>query len=174
MSVPPDDDAQPVFSPPGRQLENVEDEVGSTIVRAWGRVFVAPMAVVNRNPHFGRIAVVQTVGAAVILVTPKVLWVVDVRVVVEPLPVCGVVGIGPRAAVSLLCVGVAGRVQSQEKRGRSHRERDPADHRIPPESLTFCAGSPAWVGVPVSVVASTHVRIRIEGKSDTTVTTGRR
>jgi hypothetical protein len=45
------------------------------------------MAVVDRDPHLRRIAVVQAVGTAIVFIAPKVLGIVDERVVVEPVPI---------------------------------------------------------------------------------------
>jgi hypothetical protein len=58
-------------------------------------VIVVPATVIDRNPHFGWVTVVETVGAAVILVSPVILRVVNVRVVVEPFPVLGCVSGAP-------------------------------------------------------------------------------
>jgi len=44
-----------------RRLEHVEDKVIPFVVGTLGRVEVVPIGIVNRNPHFGRIAVVQAV-----------------------------------------------------------------------------------------------------------------
>ena len=94
-------------SPPA--LKHVESEVSSFVKLARARVLVVPMAVVDRDPHLGRIAVVQAVGTAVVLVPPEVLRVIDVRIVIETFPVLRrsrsfpttgrkPVGLGPRLA----------------------------------------------------------------------------
>ncbi len=74
----------------------------SAVVKATIGVVVVPTLVVDRNPHFGRVAVVQAVGTPVVFVTPEILRVVHVRIVVEALPILGRVGLAPRAAVGLL------------------------------------------------------------------------
>src|SRR3954454_17906678 len=110
MSVPPDDDALLAaagsrgkfdLSATGRRLEDVEDEVGTSVIRAWRRVIAEPMAVVNRNSHLGRIPVVQAIRAAEIFVTPEVLRVIHVRVVIETVPIERVVAVAPSAAIRL-------------------------------------------------------------------------
>ena len=52
---------------------------------------VVPGLVVDRRPHFLRIAEVHVVGALVVLRRTEILRVVDVRIVVEAVPVLGVV-----------------------------------------------------------------------------------
>ena len=81
------------------RLENVGDELVTPVVTTGSRVVVVPLLVVNRNSHFGRVAMVQTVGTPVILVAPVVLWIRDVRVVIKTvhvlrtlLPPIGAVG----------------------------------------------------------------------------------
>jgi len=59
------------------------------------RIVVVPLAVVNRNSHLRGIAVVQAIGAAVVFIAVEILWVVDVRVVVEAIPVLGRIGLTP-------------------------------------------------------------------------------
>jgi len=96
-------------------------------------VVVVPLSVVDRDAHFWRIAVVQAVGTSVILVAPEVLRVVDIRVVVEAIPVLGRVGLTPCATVCLLSVGCVGLGQTTcERPGATGSQEDPADHRISP------------------------------------------
>jgi len=66
--------------------------------RAW--VVVVPLLVVNRNSHFGRIAMVKAIGAAVVVVAPIVLWVSDVRIVVEAVQIFGTL-LAPSCSVGL-------------------------------------------------------------------------
>ena len=53
--------------------------------RRW--IVVVPLLVVDRDSHLWRIAMVQVVGASVVLVAPVILWVSDVRVVIESVEV---------------------------------------------------------------------------------------
>src|SRR3954468_8533130 len=141
MSVPPDDDAlahcglQPrraCLRTTGRRLEDVENEVGPFVIRTWSRVIAKPMAVVHWDPHLGRIAVVQAVGAAVVLVAPIVLRVVHVRVMVEPFPIERVVSVAPGAAIGLLIgLNLARRPNGGGQHKRRNGKIDPADHRSP-------------------------------------------
>ena len=91
-----------------RGSKYVEHKVVTAVESAAARVVVVPASVVDRNSHLGRVAMVQAVGTAVVLVAPEILWVVDVWVVVEPIPILGVVGLAPRTAVGLLGAGLIG------------------------------------------------------------------
>ena len=51
------------------------------------RVIVVPLLVVDRDPHFGGIAVVHAIAAAVVFLSPEVLRIIHVRVVVKSIPV---------------------------------------------------------------------------------------
>ena len=106
--------------------------MGPFVVRTWCRVVAEPMAVVDRDPHLGRIAVVQAVGTAVVLVAPIVLRVVHVRIMVEPFPIERVVGVAPRRGRRPARRPSLG---GQQMNGGQHQRRngkiDPADHRSP-------------------------------------------
>ena len=93
--------------------------MGPFVIRTWSRVVAEPMAVVNRDPHLGRIAVVQAVGTAVVLFAPVVLWVVHVRVMVEPFPIERVVRVAPSAAVGLL-IGLNPSAATKWRRSAQH------------------------------------------------------
>ena len=67
--------------------------------RAW--VVVVPFLVVNRDSHFSGIAVVKTIRAAVVVVAPVVLWVRDVRIVVEAVQILGTL-LAPSCSVGRL------------------------------------------------------------------------
>tara|TARA_Y100000385_G_scaffold281022_1_gene333088 strand:+ start:259 stop:537 length:279 start_codon:yes stop_codon:yes gene_type:complete len=69
---------------------------------AVARVIVVPLFVVDRNPHFWRIPVVQAIAAAEVLLPPEILGVVDVRVVIEPIPVAEIGLSTPSAAIGPL------------------------------------------------------------------------
>lgn len=56
----------------------------SPVVATGAGVFVMPMFVVDRDLHFGRIPVVHAVAATIIIVAAKILWIKNVRIVVEP------------------------------------------------------------------------------------------
>ena len=64
---------------------------------AW--VVVVPLFVVHGNPHLWRIPVVQAVATSVVLLSPEVLWVIDVRVVVKAIPVAEIGLSAPAATV---------------------------------------------------------------------------
>src|SRR5262245_30827344 len=97
------------------------------------RVFVVPLLVVNRNSHLRRIAVVQAFGAAVVFVAPKILGVIDVRIVVEAVPILNAVGISPLATVRLLSLSGRSAHNNLKNAGAEQRCKNAASHeRIPP------------------------------------------
>ena len=73
------------------------------VVTAWGWVFIVPAAIVNRDPHFLRIAMVQRIAAAVVVVAVEVVGIVDVRIVVETVEVVHrLLATTPNGSVALL------------------------------------------------------------------------
>ena len=89
------------MAPQALKSENIEMEVVAVVVAARLRVVVLPGAVVDRHPHLLRIAVVEIVGALVVAVGVKILRIPDVRIVVEPVPVVGVVATHPALALAV-------------------------------------------------------------------------
>jgi len=69
---------------------------------AVARVIVVPLLVVDWNPHFWRIPVVQAITASEVLLPPEILGVIDIRIVVEPIPVAEIGLSTPSAAVGPL------------------------------------------------------------------------
>ena len=67
---------------------------------AW--VIVVPLFVVDGNPHLWRISVVQAIATAKVLLPPEILGIVDVRIMVEPIPVTEIGLSTPSAAVGPL------------------------------------------------------------------------
>lgn len=105
----------------------------AAVVLAAVGIVVVPLFVVDRYPHFGRIAMIQTIGTSVVLVPPEILWVVDVRIMVKSFPVLRTVGLTPRTTISLLGTsGVSLRRTTDKSSCAAGRQKDPADHRIPP------------------------------------------
>jgi len=66
-------------------LEHVQNEVMSPVVPLLRWIVVSPLAVVDGDLHFGRVSMVETIATPVVLVSPKVLRIVNVRVVVKSL-----------------------------------------------------------------------------------------
>ena len=66
-----------------RGLEYVGNEMVTGVVSALAWILVVPLAVVHRNLHFGWVAIVHAVAAAVVFAAVEVLWIEDIRVVVE-------------------------------------------------------------------------------------------
>ena len=69
-------------------------------------IVIVPLAVVNRDLHFGRITIIQAVATAVIFVPVEVLWVVDVRIVLESRVVSVARPATPRTAISIRLLGL--------------------------------------------------------------------
>lgn len=67
-----------------RSLKDIQDEVMPAMVRLFAGVEVVPVFVVNRDSHRRRVPVVHVV---VLLRLLEIVGIVDVRVVIEPLPV---------------------------------------------------------------------------------------
>lgn len=91
-----------------RGLEHVGQEMVTGVVTALAWVFVVPLAVVHRNLHFGWVAIVHAVATAIVFATVEVLWIEDVRIVVESRAVAIASG-GPHRTVAhwLRSVGIA-------------------------------------------------------------------
>jgi hypothetical protein len=65
-------------------LEDVQDEVMSAVVRLFRWIEVIPRTVVDRDPHRGLVAVIHVV----ILLRPlEILRIIDVWIIVKSLPV---------------------------------------------------------------------------------------
>ncbi len=69
---------------------------------AVARIIVVPLLVVDGNPHFWRIPVVQAITAAKVLLSPEILGIVDVRIVIKPIPVAEIGLSTPGAAIGPL------------------------------------------------------------------------
>ena len=76
----------------------------------WVRIVPAP--VIDRDSHFLWVTMIHTVAATVVLVAPKILWIINVRIVVIPIPVLSVLlstpsfAIGPLSLWSLLSLTI--------------------------------------------------------------------
>ncbi len=94
-------------------LEHVSQEVMPPVVatRAW--ILVMPISVVDRNLHFGCIAIIHTVAALIRFGTAKVLWIEHVWVVVKAIAVTAVAGAAPRIPKSFRRVGRITRVSTR-------------------------------------------------------------
>ena len=75
-------------------------------------IIIVPLAIVNWDLHFCRISMVKAVATAIVLVTIKVLWIVNIWVVIESLVVAIARSTTPclaiclRLRLSLLGLGV--------------------------------------------------------------------
>ena len=120
--------------PRSRGSEHVEDEVVAAVELARARVVVVPALVVDRDPHLGRVPVVEAVGRAVVLAAPVVLGVVHVRVVVEAVPVGVGVGAAERAAVRVLGLGAVGERRQRARPSPRRRTVACGSSCSPPEA----------------------------------------
>jgi hypothetical protein len=92
---------------PKNVLEDIQHKVVSLVKAAATWVVVVPLFVVHRNPHLGWIAVVQAIATLVVVLTPEVLWVIDIWVVIKPTPISHVGLATPTLTISsLIRVGV--------------------------------------------------------------------
>jgi hypothetical protein len=73
-------------------LKHVQNEMVPAVVTPSVGIIIVPSAIVDRNPHFGWITVVQAIRASIVFISPVVLRVVDIRIMVESVPVLGGVG----------------------------------------------------------------------------------
>ena len=74
----------------------------ATVILSTLWIVVLPMIVIDRNPHLRWISVIQAVTTFVIVSTSVVLWVIDVWIVIEAIPVLCGVGTPPLTVKSLL------------------------------------------------------------------------
>ena len=72
----------------------------SVVVTATVGIGVVPLFVVDGNPHFRWITVIQVGTGSVIFISPEVLWVIDIGIVIETFPVRIPVSSTPDASVS--------------------------------------------------------------------------
>ena len=72
------------------------------VVSSTSWIIVVPGFVVDRNAHFLGIPIVKAIATSVVFVTPKVLWVIDIGIVIDPFPVANIILRAPNAAISSL------------------------------------------------------------------------
>ena len=82
--------------------KDIQIKVVTLIVLSILGIVVLPLSVVHRNPHFRRIPVVQAIAAAKVFLSPEVLGIVDVRIVIKPIPVAEIGLSTPSAAIGPL------------------------------------------------------------------------
>lgn len=71
------------------------------VITAIGWIVIVPMLVVHRNLHFWWIAIVHIIAAAIIFVTPEILWIKNIRIMVETVVILGIHRTTPGSPVSL-------------------------------------------------------------------------
>ena len=122
-------------------LKDVENEVVSGMVTSATWVVVVPLLVVHRNPHLGRVAVVQTVAAAKIILSPKILGIVDVRIVIEAIPIVRVrvpPQLRPKARWSAEAESLNATQLHEERDGDQKMTNH---HGVPPRDVRCCCWS---------------------------------
>ena len=91
-------------------LENVGEEMVSPVIAPRRRVIVVPVAIVDRNSHLRRIAIIKAVRAAVVAVSPVVVRIRNVRIVIKFVVVDGGILISPagtiRSLLSICCISL--------------------------------------------------------------------
>ncbi len=70
-------------------LKNVQNEMVSAMISSTVRIVVMPTTIVYRYPHFWWITVIEAIRTSIVFVAPVVLGVVNIRIMVEPVPVLG-------------------------------------------------------------------------------------
>ena len=104
-----------------RCLEYVRQEVMSPVVPLSSWIVIIPFAVVNWDLHLSRVSLVEAIAAAIILVAIEILWIIDIRVVIESLIVAIAGSTTPcfaiclRLRLSLLGLGVVIRCQTSDE-----------------------------------------------------------
>ncbi len=94
----------------GVRLEHVGYEVMAPMKTFGVWILIVPTAIVNRNLHFGWIAVVHAIAAAIVFRSIEILRIVNVWVVIEAVAIsrCGcttpILSIGIRAACAATVV----------------------------------------------------------------------
>ena len=122
------------------------------VVRTIAWIVIVPLAVVNRDLHFGRIPIVQAIAATVILVAVEILLVVDVRIVLESRVVSVARSATPRTAISIRLLGLRVRSAHNSNDYRERCDEDcPTQHDLPPGMVSF------------SLFANTTRHVRLEG-----------
>ena len=89
-------------------LENVQNEVMALVISSRLWIVVLPLSVIDWNSHLLRVAVVQILSAAVILVAPEVLRIVYIRIVIESVPITNAKTFSPNSAKRLLRMCLVG------------------------------------------------------------------
>jgi hypothetical protein len=83
-------------------LKHVEHELVPAVVSAALRILIVPLAIVNRNPHFGRIAIVHVFGTSVVVLSPEVLGIIDVGIVIKTFHIARAGLAAPHPAIGAL------------------------------------------------------------------------
>ena len=96
---------------------------------------IVPVCIVDRNAAILRIPVIHVFAAAVVLGTPEILWVVDIRVVIKAVPILGVVRASPTVSVCLLSLGSLGIREQAKAESANEREAGHTNHRKSPPGM---------------------------------------
>ena len=120
---------------------------------AW--VIVVPLFVVDRNSHLRRIPMVHAIAATVVLLTVEILRVVNIRVVIEAVPVAGSRLATPGSSIgTLVCrCGFGDRDVAAGKHGSNqkmteHQVVPPRDVQRNLRGIELCFRSPRRIAGP--------------------------
>jgi hypothetical protein len=116
-------------------LENVQPEMIPGMVTLSCGVKIDPILIERRNPHLRRIPMVQIRRALKIFRRVKIVWIIHVRIVIEPLPIL-CIDSSPLLTKSLLRRCSTGQ-QEQTKRAKNS-ECDCAEHKSKPFQGQCC------------------------------------
>lgn len=112
------------------------------VISGWCWIVVVPTAVVDRDSHFLWIAIVVALRAAIVVIAPIILWVVDVGVMIETVVILSGVVTAPNCPVRmLLSLGGIGRRAAPNESGSEYRsQNDSTNH----------GSNPSWLNVRCS------------------------
>ena len=109
------------------------------VISGWGWIVVVPAAIVDWDSHFLGIAIVVALRAAIVFISPIILWIVNVGVVIETVVIlCGVVTAPNCPVRMLLSLGGIGRRAAPNESGSEYRsQNDSTNHGSNPSWLNF-------------------------------------
>ena len=114
-------------------LEHVQDEMMPPVVWAVSRVIIVPLAIVDGDLHFRRIAVIHTIATAIVFITVEILRVVDVWVVLEPWVIPATSGPTPCASIGIGFLSLRyGYACQSSHDGKSRNQDGSSQHNLPP------------------------------------------
>ncbi len=103
------------------------------VVWSTGRIIIIPLAIIDWDLHFGWIAIIHTIAAAIVLVAVEVLWVIHVRIVLESRIVSAASSTTPSATVGHGFLSLRYRRSRKSHHDCESRDEDgTSQHNLPP------------------------------------------